>query len=89
MAFELREGQMFIFKNEHAVEGKNHPTHTGNLKVGGKEYRVSCWIKEGKNGRFFSCSVKDKEETFNAGSEPYTTSGPKKNVEGVDDDIAF
>lgn len=60
MAFELRDGQMFIFPNEKS--GGNRPTHTGNAKIDGVEYRVSCWEREGRNGQYFSCNIITKEE---------------------------
>jgi hypothetical protein len=52
----------------------SHPSHSGSINIDGQEYWLSAWVKEGKDGRFFSGSVKKKE--------------PKK--EGNDsDDIPF
>ncbi len=62
MPFELRELAMFIFKNENRDVERNQATHQGNTKVDGKEYYVNCWVKEGKNGKFFSCTLTLKEQ---------------------------
>ncbi len=40
----------------------SHPEYSGNITVDGKEYWLSGWIKEGKNGKFFSLAVKPKEQ---------------------------
>lgn len=58
--FNLQEGQMFIFTNGFRDPASKQPTHQGSTKIDGKEYDISCWVKEGKNGKFFSCQVKTK-----------------------------
>jgi hypothetical protein len=49
-----------LFKNDRK-EMDRHPDYTGNLTVGGVEYWLSAWIKEGKRGKFMSLSVKPKD----------------------------
>lgn len=43
-------------------EKDSHPSHKGKLNVGGVEYWLSAWVKEGANGtKFFSLSVQPKD----------------------------
>lgn len=86
MAFELKDGQLFIFKNEDRKPDSNQPTHRGQMKVGDKEYWVSCWIKEGKKGKFFSCSTQEKEQQPAPNKNSSHVVEPGKNF---DDDIPF
>jgi hypothetical protein len=49
-----------LFKNDRK-ETDNHPDYNGSINVGGTDYWLSAWIKEGKSGKFMSLSVKPKE----------------------------
>lgn len=50
-----------LFRN-HKKTQDNHPDHNGSINIDGKEYWLSAWIKESKNGsKFFSLSVKPKD----------------------------
>lgn len=50
-----------LFKNDRKTT-ENHPDYTGKLDVGGQEFWLSAWIKEGQRGKFMSLSVKPKED---------------------------
>ena len=50
-----------IFKN-NKKEKDTQPEYKGTVNVDGKEYEISLWVKEGKNGKFFSGKIQ----------EPYT-----------------
>lgn len=49
-----------LFKNTRK-EKETHPDYNGSINVGGQEYWLSAWLKEGQKGRFFSMSVQPKE----------------------------
>ena len=51
-----------LFKNTRR-EKETHPEYTGSLNVDGHDYWLSAWVKGGKNGKFFSLSVKRKDGT--------------------------
>lgn len=59
MAYELREGQGSLFRNERK-EQDSHPGMTGTALIGGVEYWVSSWKKEGKKGPWLSLAFKPK-----------------------------
>ena len=62
MAYELREGQGSLFKNDKAGDNPKAPGYTGTALIGGVEYRISAWVKDGRNGKFFSLNVQPKGE---------------------------
>ena len=72
-----------LFRNKYK-EKDNQPDHKGAFTTpDGKEWEVSAWIKEGRNGKFFSLSIQ----------EPYkkkeSTDAPPPNPDDFDDDIPF
>lgn len=84
MAFELQDGQLFVFNNQHK-RNPAQPDRQGQMKIGGVEYRVACWLKEGKNGKFLSCKVQTEEEAQQYASNSQSQPQPSD----FDDDIPF
>ena len=68
-----------IFKNTNK-KADNHPDYKGKVNVNGKEMEVALWVKQGKNGSFFSASF----------SEPYVAQEERKPIgDSIDDDLPF
>ena len=61
---EQRENTGAIFKNDKKAD--NHPEYKGKLNYKGEEIEIALWVKEGKNGKFFSAKLSEpfkKEES--------------------------
>ena len=56
-----REGSGALFRNKRK-EKSTQPDRTGSCMVGGVEYWVDGWIKEGKDGQFLSLAFKRKDK---------------------------
>ena len=69
-----------IFKNEKKTSA-NQPDYRGKVNVNGKEMEVALWVKQGKNGSFFSAAF----------SEPYVApeTMEKVPVSNDIDDLPF
>ena len=63
MSYELKDGQGSLFKNNKTKD--TQPDYTGEIKIEGKVYRLSAWIKEGKNGKFMSLSCQESKKDLN------------------------
>lgn len=61
MAYTHKENSGSLFKNEKR-EKDTHPHMTGTALIGGVEYWVSAWTKEGEKGRWQSLAFKPKEQ---------------------------
>jgi hypothetical protein len=83
---EKRDNSGVLFKNDKKEEPK-HPDYKGNITVGGKDYWLSAWIKEGKSGKFMSLAMNPKEPLQEKKTIPY---GHGKTKEEIDqEDVPF
>ena len=85
MAFEARDLSGVLFKNQKKSKD-THPDYTGNCKIGPKEYWVSSWIKEGKNGKFLSLAFQERDIKIRA---PDHTEPKRSSREEMDDEVPF
>jgi hypothetical protein len=80
---EQRDNSGTLGKNQRR-EKDSHPTHTGRCVIDGKEFWISAWVKDGREGsKFFSLAFKPKE------SNDRQTPASAPAVTGFDDDIPF
>jgi len=54
------ENTGILFKNDTGDNPKR-PAYKGKLDVGGVEYKLAGWIREGKNGKFISLKIDTDE----------------------------
>lgn len=73
-----------LFKNDRK-EKDTHADYQGSLNVEGVEYWLNAWVKEGKNGKFFSVSIREKQ----ARTDTQKPAQGKAFDEGYDDEIPF
>ena len=82
----MKEGSFSLFKNNRK-EKETHPDYAGSIMINGKEHYLNAWLKEGKNGKFFSGSV-GKEKAPNDNFKPKGADElPKNTIE--DDEVPF
>lgn len=79
-----------LFKNERKTKD-TQPGYTGSLNVDGVEYFLDAWIKEGKSGKFFSVSVKRKDQQSAPAPSRAPAPAPKASAgfDDLSDDIPF
>ena len=80
----MKEGSGSLFKNTRK-EKDTHPDWAGSIMVNGKEHWLSGWIKEGKNGKFFSLAIGKEKAPKDNFAPKGNDEMPKNTI--VDDDI--
>lgn len=83
MAFELKDGQGSLFKNDRK-EKPGQPDYRGELKVDGEIMELSAWLKTSAKGtKWMSISMKPKQ------GKAATRESTMKAVTDMDDDQPF
>lgn len=63
MAYEQKEGQGSLFKNEKKT-ADNQPDYTGNIMIDGVKKRIAAWLKKGNSGAtFMSLQISEFQQT--------------------------
>lgn len=61
-----------IFKNDKKAD--NHPDYKGKINVKSEDFEIALWVKDGKNGKFFSAKISEpfKKDVFGGLDKPKT-----------------
>lgn len=86
--FQHRENSGSVFKNERK-EQPNHPDYRGSALIGGVEYWVSGWLKDGRTGKWLSMSFSPKDGGFDGRPKNEDKPKPKPTFDDLGDDIPF
>ncbi len=61
---EVRDNSGTLGRNEDKSKPDGNPAwpdYKGSVRIEGRDYWLSGWIKDGRNGKFLSLAVKPKE----------------------------
>jgi hypothetical protein len=78
MAYEHREGQGALFKNDKK-ESDKHPDYKGNIMLGGVVYEIAGWKKDGGKGTFLSLKGQVPRQKADAPDEASERPARKSN----------
>lgn len=88
MSYEFSPGKFMLFRADKG-DNENRPDYKGNGKdLQGNEIEVAGWIKQGKAGKFMSCTIKFKGQP-QAQAQPKRTPPPDDGGMAIDDDIPW
>ncbi len=81
---ERRDNSGTLGKNQRRQKD-THPEYNGQCQIDGRDYWISAWVKDGRNGKFFSLSFKSKEQQ----TERQPARPEPADSNPFDDDIPF
>ena len=83
MAYTPKDNSGSLFINDRKEQDK-HPDRTGTALIGGVEYRVSGWIKDGAKGKWLSLAFTPKDATNDKARQ-----APVERPIEFDDEVPF
>lgn len=86
MAYEQKDNSGSLFINERKETDK-HPDRNGSALIGGVEYWVSGWVKEGAKGKWMSLAFKPKDAART--NDKARQAPAQQAAPDIDDDIPF
>lgn len=71
---EQRDMSGLMFKAKPS-DNPNRPGYEGSVRIDGKDYWISGWVKDGAKGKFFSLSFKPKKDNDERAPKSARTDG--------------
>ena len=75
MSYQHKPDSGSLFRNDKK-ESDKHPDYKGDALIDGREFWLSAWINEGKNGKYMSVKFNEKQ----AAHEPVELSRQLREV---------
>lgn len=86
MAFELKEGQGTLFKNEK--QNDRQPDYKGTILIGGTTYEIAAWEKTSQRGTtFLSLQASLPRENASRPQAPISPEQPRTAPVPIIDDL--
>lgn len=86
---DTRDNSGALFR-ERDRKSDRAPEYTGKAMIGGKEYRVAAWIKEGRSGqKFFSLAFEEPRQQQEQSRQPQSRPAGGGKPAALDDDIPW
>ena len=86
---DTRDNSGALFR-ERDRKSDRAPEYTGKAMIGGKEYRVAAWIKEGRSGqKFFSLAFEEPRQQQEQPRQQQSRPAGGGKPAALDDDIPF
>jgi len=89
MAYEQKPGQFVLFKNDKGDNDKRPDYRGDGLDLNGNPIEVAAWIKEGKKGKFMSCTIKTKAHDHKYQPPAGADKKPAGKFDDMADDVPF
>ena len=75
--YQKKDGDISVFHNQS--DNANAPAWKGNLLLGGIEYQVSLWRKQGAKGEFLAGNVQQKQQSAERPAQTQSHSREESN----------
>jgi hypothetical protein len=89
MAYEQKDLEGSLFRNDDKEEGSKHPDYKGSATINGVQYWLSSWLNTGKNGKKYM-QIRFKAKEDRAQSAAPKGGAPKPKVaDDFNDSVPF
>lgn len=88
MTYQHKPDSGSLFRNDKKDSDK-HPDYKGSALIDGKEYWLSAWVNDGKNGKYMSVKFAEKQDAHDNGMKQAQAALNDKQDDFEDSEIPF